>query len=200
MGPDFGATWFASATTCRVACLPWRIDRVSPATETFTPGLPTTRSPSSSPGMSTVVAGQLHRRDSHPLEQQLASLHPRFLGEPPCVHALLFDPDGISAPGHPAPRCSLPHGQRRRLPRRSDSRGSSPRPARSLCTLRSEDHSSTTQHSVPAGGPPLPGGVGYPLGSPRRVSAVIHPAWRSPSPGFSWRNDRICHTALGDSP
>ena len=101
---------------------------------------------------------------------------PRFLGEPPCVHALLFDPGGISAPGHPAPRCSLPHGQRRRLPQRSNSRGSIPRPARSLCTLRSEDRSSTTQHSVPAGGPPLPGGVGYPLGSPRRVSAVIHPA------------------------
>ena len=125
------------------------------------------------------------------LSREEALRSPRFLGEPLCVHALLFDPDGISEPGHPAPRCCLPNGQRRRLPQRSNSRGSIPRPARSLCTLRSEDRSSTPQHSVPAGGPPLPGGVGYPLGSPRRVSAVIHPAWRPPFPGFSWRNDRM---------
>jgi len=43
------------------------------------------------------------------------------------------------------------------------SRGSITRPAHSLCTLRSADHSATTQHSVPAGGQPLPGGTGHPL-------------------------------------
>ena len=48
------------------------------------------------------------------------------------------------------------------------SRGSITRPAHSLCTLRSADHSATTQHSVPAGGQPLPGGTGYPLGSIER--------------------------------
>src|SRR5439155_21362713 len=48
------------------------------------------------------------------------------------------------------------------------SRGSITRPAHSLCTLRSVDPSATTQHSVPAGGQPLPGGTGYPLGSTER--------------------------------
>ena len=48
------------------------------------------------------------------------------------------------------------------------SRGSITRPAHSLCPLRSADHSATTQHSVPAGGQPLPGGTGYPLGSTER--------------------------------
>src|SRR2546425_374999 len=48
------------------------------------------------------------------------------------------------------------------------SRGSITRPAHSLCTLRSADRSATTQHSVPAGGQPLPGGTGYPLGSTER--------------------------------
>ena len=48
------------------------------------------------------------------------------------------------------------------------SRGSITRPAHSLCTLRSADHSATTQHSVPAGGQPLPGGAGSPLGPVER--------------------------------
>jgi hypothetical protein len=39
------------------------------------------QSPFPSPGITTVVAGRLHRRDSHPLEHQLASLHPRIHGE-----------------------------------------------------------------------------------------------------------------------
>jgi hypothetical protein len=45
-------------------------------TETFTPGLSTGRSPFPPPGITTVVAGRLHRRDLHPLEHQLASLQP----------------------------------------------------------------------------------------------------------------------------
>jgi hypothetical protein len=68
---------FALAAACRLACLPWRIRpgiRSQP-TETFTPGLPTSRSPFSSPGITTMAAGRFHRRDFHPQEQQLASLH-----------------------------------------------------------------------------------------------------------------------------
>src|SRR4029453_1993579 len=45
-----------------------------------------------------------------------------------------------------------------------NSRGSLTQPARSLCTLRSVGYPITTQHSVPAGGQPLPGGIGDPPG------------------------------------
>src|SRR4029453_3284044 len=45
-----------------------------------------------------------------------------------------------------------------------NSRGSLTQPARSLCTLRSVGYPITTQHSVPAGGQPLPGGIGAPPG------------------------------------
>jgi len=45
-----------------------------------------------------------------------------------------------------------------------NSRGSITRPARSLCTLRSAGCPNATQHSVPAGGQPLPGGTRYPPG------------------------------------
>lgn len=68
---------------------------------------------------------------------------------------MLFDPGGVSAPGHnvlpllpsaipntSAPRCHF--------------RGSITQPARPLCTLRRRDRSRTTQHSVPVGGQPLP--------------------------------------------
>jgi len=51
---------FACATACRVACLPGGSDRscLQP-TETFTFGLSTSRSPFSSPSITTVAAGQL---------------------------------------------------------------------------------------------------------------------------------------------
>src|SRR2546425_13359235 len=56
-------------------------------------------------------------------------------------------------------------------------RGSITRPARSLCTLRSVDCSTTTQHTVPAGGQPWPGGIGYPQGPAERFpSDVLHPS------------------------
>jgi hypothetical protein len=41
-----------------------------------------------------------------------------------------------------------------------NSRGSLTQPTRSLCTLRSGGYPLATQHSVPAGGQPLPGGIG----------------------------------------
>ena len=55
------------------------------------------------------------------------------------------------------------------------SRGSITRPAHSLCTLRRADRSATTQHAVPAGGQPLPGGPGYPLGSIERFPRLRLP-------------------------
>jgi hypothetical protein len=75
---DFGTTCFALATTCKVARLPDGSDPQGP-TETFTPGLSTGRSPFPPPGMTTMVAGRLHRRDLHPLEHQLASLQPPII-------------------------------------------------------------------------------------------------------------------------
>jgi hypothetical protein len=51
---------FARATACRVACLPGGSDRsMLQPTETFTLGLSTSRSPFSSPSITTVAAGQL---------------------------------------------------------------------------------------------------------------------------------------------
>src|SRR5215471_7060230 len=46
-----------------------------PLQEAFTSGLSTARSPSPSPDITTVATGQFHRRDFHPLDLQLASLH-----------------------------------------------------------------------------------------------------------------------------
>lgn len=44
-------------------------------TRTFTSELPTAWSPLPSPDIATVPTGQLHWRDLHPLDHQLASLH-----------------------------------------------------------------------------------------------------------------------------
>ena len=44
---------------------------------------------------------------------------PRFLGKPPCVFALLFDPGRAEAPGHTALRCCRRLCQRRRPPRKA---------------------------------------------------------------------------------
>jgi len=44
-------------------------------TRTFTSGLPTGWSPAPSPDITTVPTGNLHWRDSRPLDHQLASLH-----------------------------------------------------------------------------------------------------------------------------
>ena len=52
-----GLHWFALATACRVASLLDGSDRVSPATETFTSGLSTCRSPFTLPDIATVALG-----------------------------------------------------------------------------------------------------------------------------------------------
>ena len=60
----------------------------------------------------------------------------------------------------------------------TNSRGSLTQPARSLCTLRSAGYPYTTQHSVPAGGQPLPGGIQDPPGRTEGFGAP----WSAPSP------------------
>jgi len=58
--------------------------------------------------------------------------------EPPCPHALLFDPGGVRASPRSwaALRCCLPQFQKRRLPQDVKFRGSITRPTGSLSTLR----------------------------------------------------------------
>jgi hypothetical protein len=86
---NFGTACFAFATTCKVACLPLTDPTPLRApTETFTPGLSTGRSPFPSPGMTTVVAGRLHRQDLHLLEHQLASLQLLFQAFPNAMRCL----------------------------------------------------------------------------------------------------------------
>ena len=84
---------------------------------------------------------------------------PRFLGKPQCVRAPLFDPAGPLASGQfhasdTAFRSIDDVGSGSSL-----FRGSITQLSRPLCTLRSRDHSLTTQHSVPAGDQPLPGRI-----------------------------------------
>jgi hypothetical protein len=63
-------------------------------TETFTPGLSTGQSPFPPPGITTMAAGRLHRRDLHPQEHQLASLQPIPLSVRQSPHAGLPALDG----------------------------------------------------------------------------------------------------------
>ncbi len=73
----------------------------------------------------------------------------------------------------------------------TNSRGSLTQPARSLCTLRSAGYPHTTQHSVPAGGQPLPGGIRDPPGRTEGFGAP----WSAPSPisrlGLAQHNFRL---------
>jgi hypothetical protein len=54
-----------------------------------------------------------------------------------------------------------------------------------------------TQDSLPAGGQPLPGGIGYPQG--HSVKFQPKSTWHSPHPGFAWRkpNPRL-DTFIGE--
>ena len=99
-------------------------------------------------------------------------------GRPRCAHAPLLDPGGISASGlaHDASMQSsavVTASTSTVL----NSRGSLTQPACSLCTLRSAGYPASTQHSVPAGGQPLPGGIGDPPGRSRGFPSVLsaHP-------------------------
>ena len=65
---------------------------------------------------------------------------------------------------------------------RGSFRGSITRLARFLCTLRSRDHSRTTQHSVPAGGQPLPGQDFHLLGHNKKFQLCRFPSTYHPLP------------------
>jgi hypothetical protein len=74
-----GFTGLLLATACRVACPPTDLTgNFSQPTGTFTPELPTSRSPFSSPGITTAATERFHQWDFHPLERQLALLHGLF--------------------------------------------------------------------------------------------------------------------------
>lgn len=88
-------------------------------------------------------------------------------GEPPCAYAVPFDPGRASVPGDCGTSVLPPLRKPRRPPPSVSFRGSITRPARSLCTLRSRGYPRATQHSVPAGRQPLPGGVVPPGSSVR---------------------------------
>ena len=77
----------------------------------------------------------------------------------------------------------LPSGLRTPSAPRLWFRGSITRPAHSLCTLRSRDHSRTTQHSVPAGCLPFAGQDSY-LQDPCTRFQLCHSIGFPPCPSF----------------
>ena len=82
--------WFAIATACQVARLPSTdLTGAHPQPrETFTSRLSTGRSPFPSLDITTTSIGLLCRRDLHPLEWQLASLHELSMSETNTVSPL----------------------------------------------------------------------------------------------------------------
>jgi len=114
---------------------------------------------------------------------------PRFLGDPDAYALRSSTPAGLQRQALSAPPCGLPFRKRRRPPQSSSYRGSITQLARSLCTLRSTGHPDTTQHSVPAGGQPLPGRIGYLPGRYERF-LLASTSTLPPLPGFAWRTFR----------
>ena len=64
-----------------------------------------------------------------------------------------------------------------------------------LSTLRRGSYPPATQDSLPAAGPALPDGIGYPQGSLRKVSSVK----LSSFPGLTWRKVGIVPAVLMDN-
>ena len=115
---------------------------------------------------------------------------PRFLGSPPVCMPRSLTPASSSRPAvlgvSTRPSIFLTMSALAG----TISRGSITRPAHSLCTLRRADRSATTQHAVPAGGQPLPGGLEYPLGSIERFLRFRLTSL-PPFPGFAWRTRKL---------
>jgi hypothetical protein len=109
------------------------------------------------------------------LVSEETSRSPKFLGSPH-AHALRsLTPAGPTSSGPlRRRRCCLPCFRARRPPRSFHFRGSITQLMRSLSTLRSQGRPCTTQDSLPAGGPPWPGGLGYPQDSEVGFSSFIH--------------------------
>jgi hypothetical protein len=71
-------------------------------------------------------------------------------------------------------------------------RGSITQPAHSLSTLHNMGYPNATQDSLPAGGQPLPSGIGYPPGPTTRFQQSLITA--SPLSKLSWRTCiKVCH-------
>ena len=116
-------------------------------------------------------------------------------GEPRCVHALLFDPGGMDMPG-PGDMSMRPSViYTTSAPARLTFRGSITRPARSLSTLRRSRLPVPTQDSLPAGGQPLPGGIGYPLGPSRSFTHDLR-SCDSKRPGFPGAHKTVTFFSL----
>lgn len=95
---------------------------------------------------------------------------PRFLGDPSARVRRSLTPAGPDAAGH-TPRPMLPSVfVTTSAPTRLVFGAGSRRPRRSLSTLRSDGYPTATQDSLPAAGPALPGGIGYPQDPDARFS------------------------------
>src|SRR5947207_15468044 len=80
-GTHFGASRFTHLLRPAKLLAPlYGSDRCTRPPRAFTSRLPTDRSPSPLPDISTTATGLLCWRDSHPLEWQLASLHQNRAG------------------------------------------------------------------------------------------------------------------------
>jgi len=116
-------------------------------------------------------------------------------GEPRCEHAPLHDPGGPTPPGTTA-RTLLSSAKEQDV----DSRNGFDFEARSRGLLAPcvrfapRRYPRRTQHSVPAGAYPLPGGVGYPLGSIEKFQHLHRIPSSQASPGA-----RSCRITRGGS-
>ena len=93
---------------------------------------------------------------------------PRFLGNPHADMPCSLTPVGRSRLAMAACRCCLPQFRLRRLPRYTLLSGLDHTACQLPVYASSRTLPHATQHSVPAAGQALPGGIGYPLGSIRR--------------------------------
>lgn len=96
-------------------------------------------------------------------------------GEPPCLHALLYDPGGKGGPSHSAHPMWPSANSKASAPRLVTFEAQSHGLRDSLSTLRSPGHPGSTQDSVPAAGWAWPGGLS--AGSQFEVSGCLgHPS------------------------
>ena len=110
--------------------------------------------------------------------------------QPPCAFALLSDPGQTPTPGPIFDAAMLfPLFRRRKLSATSIS--GLYHTAFALAVYAScRSCPTTTQDSLPAGGQPLPDGIGYPLGCAERFQIYYHPPFLS----LTWRNGTyFCH-------
>lgn len=92
-------------------------------------------------------------------------------------------------------RYCLPYIHTTSAPTTNLFRGSITQPAHSLSTLHNMGYPNAAQDSLPAGGQPLPGGIGYPLGPTTRFQQCLITA--SPLSKLSWRTwIKVCNISF----